>query len=145
MIDTGATNNIMSLSVMEALGIGWTKYYETIEIIYVIDSRKVPTYGEIKYFYAWISVNPHVTIMFTITLVDLPPAYAVVLGRYWSLFIRGYIMNDGSCMLFPNKHGTMVMVPRDPRKPFSFKKKDNELMQGYIDVSIGNYIVLDPK
>ena len=47
--------------------------------------------------------------------------------------------------MLPNKDGTMLKVPREPRKPFSFKKKDNELMQGYVDVSIGNYVVLDPE
>jgi hypothetical protein len=33
----------------------------------------------------------------------------------------------------------------ESRKPFSFKKKDNELMQDYIDVRIENYVVLDPE
>jgi hypothetical protein len=71
LVDSGATNNIMPLSVMEALGMGCTKYYEIEEIIYVIDSRKVPMCGEIKYFCAWISVAPHITIVFTIIVVDL--------------------------------------------------------------------------
>jgi hypothetical protein len=115
------------------------------ESIYAIDSRKVLTYGEIKYFYAWIIVAPHITTVFTIIVVDLPPTYGVVLGRDWSSLIGGYIMNDGSCMMFPNKYGTMIRVPREPRKPFSFKKKDNELMQDYIDVGIGNYVVLDQE
>jgi len=47
LIDSGATNNIMPLSVMEALGMGCIKYYETGESIYAIDSRKVPAYGKI--------------------------------------------------------------------------------------------------
>jgi hypothetical protein len=85
----------MPLSVMEALGMGCMKYYETNESIYAIDSRKVPAYGEIKYFYAWITIAPHITIVFTITVVDLPPAYGVVLRRDWSAMIGGYIMNDG--------------------------------------------------
>jgi hypothetical protein len=50
LIDIGATNNIMPLVVMEALGINCSKYYETRERIYAIDSRKVPTYGEMKDF-----------------------------------------------------------------------------------------------
>jgi hypothetical protein len=58
LVDSGATNNIMPLSVMEALGMGCTKYYETGESIYAIDSRKVPTYGEIKYLCAWITAAP---------------------------------------------------------------------------------------
>jgi hypothetical protein len=135
----------MPLSVMEALGMGCTKYYETRESIYAIDSRKVLTYGEIKYFYAWIIVSPHITIVFTITVVDLPLAYGVVLGRDWSALIGGYIMNDGSCMMLPNKYGTMLRVPREPRKPFSFKKKDNELMQGYVDVRYRELCHVGPR
>jgi hypothetical protein len=136
LVDSGATNNIMPLSVMEALGMGCTKYYETGESIYAIDSRKVPTYGEIKYLCAWISATPHITTIFTIIVVDLPPTYGVVLGRDWCSLIGGYIMNDGSCMMFPNKYGTMVRVPRENRNPISFKKKENEVMQNYIDVGI---------
>jgi hypothetical protein len=143
LVDTGATNNIMPLAVMEALGMSCTRYYETGESIYAIDSRQVPTYGEIKYFYAWITVAPHIITVFNIVVVDLPPAYGVVLGRDWSSMIRGYIMNDGSCMMFPDKDRAMIKVPREPRRPFSFKKKDNELMEDYIDVGIRNYAILD--
>jgi hypothetical protein len=99
LIDSRATNNIMPLEVMEALGMSCTKYYETGESIYAIDSRKVPAYGEIKDFYAWIIVAPHIITVFTIIVVDLPPTYGVVLGRDWSSMIGGYIMNDGSCMM----------------------------------------------
>jgi hypothetical protein len=49
--------------------------------------------------------------------------YGVVLGRDWCSLIGGYIMNDGSCMMLPNKDGTMIKVPREHRKPISFKKK----------------------
>jgi hypothetical protein len=56
--------------------------------------------------------------------------------------IGGYIMNVGSCMMFPGKEGAMIKVPREPRKPFSFKKKDNDLMEYYIDDGIGNYVIL---
>jgi ribonuclease HI len=143
LVDTGVTNNIMPLAVMEALGMSCTKYYETSESIYAIDSRKVPAYGEIKDFYAWITTTPHIITIFNIIVVDLPPAYGVVLGRDWTSMIGGYIMNDGSCMMLPGKEGVMIKVPREPRKPFSFKKKDNELMEDYIDVGIGNYVILD--
>jgi hypothetical protein len=123
VVDTRATNNIMPLSIMEALGMGYTKYYEIGEIIYAIDSRKFLGYGEIKDFYAWINFAPHIIIVFTIIVVDLLPAYGVVLGRDFSTMIRGYITNYGSCMMLLNKDGTMMRVPREPRKPFSFKKK----------------------
>jgi hypothetical protein len=140
LVDTGVTNNIMPLAVMDALGMSFTKYYETGESIFAIDSRTVPAYGGIKYFYAWITIAPHIITVFNIVVVDIPPTYGVVLGRYWMSMIDGYMMNDGSCMMLPCKEGAVIEVPREPRKPFSFKKKDNELMEDYIDVRIGNYV-----
>jgi hypothetical protein len=133
----------MPLVVMEALGMSCTKYYETDKSIYEIDSRKVLSYGEIKEFYAWITTPPHIITIFIIIVVDLPPTYGVVLGRYWTSMIVGYIINDGSCMMLSGKEGAMIKFPREPRKHFSFKMKDNELMEYYIDARIGNYVILD--
>jgi hypothetical protein len=100
-------------------------------------------YGEIKEFYAWITIAHHIITVFNIVVVNLPPAYGVVLGRYCKSMIDGYIMSDGSCMMLPGKEGVMIKVPREPRNPFTFKKKDNELMEDYIDVGIKNYAILD--
>jgi hypothetical protein len=87
-------------------GITWHElHYETSESIYAIDSRKVSTYGEIKDFYAWIIIAPHIIIVFNIVVVDLPPTYGVVCGRDWSSMIGGNIMNNGSCMMLPDKDG----------------------------------------
>jgi hypothetical protein len=82
LADSGTTNNIMPLSVMEALGMGCNKSYEIGEIIYAIDSRKVPTYEEIKDLSSWITAVPHITIVSTIIIVGFPPTYGVVLGTY---------------------------------------------------------------
>jgi hypothetical protein len=49
--------------------------------------------------------------MFTIIVVDIPLTYGIVLGRYWCSMIGGYIMNDGSYMMLPNKHGMLIKVP----------------------------------
>jgi hypothetical protein len=136
------TNIIMLLAVVDALGMSCTNYHETAEIIYAIDSRKVPVYGEIKDFYAWITTGPHIITIFNIIMVDLPPAYKILMGRDWTSMISGYIMNKGSCMIVPGKEGAMIKVPREPKKPFSFKKKDNELMEDHIYVGIGNYAIL---
>ena len=111
--------------MMESIGMECIKYYEMGERIYAIDSIKVTTYGEIKYFCACISTTPHIKTFFTIIVVDFPPTYGVVLGRDWCSLIGGYIMNDGSCMMLPNKDGTMIKVPRERRNTISFKKKEN--------------------
>ena len=48
MVDSEATNKIMTLSLMITIGLDCTKYYEFGESIFTIDSRKVSAYGEIK-------------------------------------------------------------------------------------------------
>jgi len=49
-------------------------------------------------------------------------------------------------MTLPYKDGIMIIkVPREPRRPFYFKKKDNKLMEDYIDAGIGNYAILDMR
>jgi len=86
LVDTSATNNIMPLAVMEALGMNYTKYYDIGESIYVIDYRKVLHYGEIKDFYAWIMTTPHIIIVFNIIVVYLPPT--------WSCFRKRLVIYD---------------------------------------------------
>jgi hypothetical protein len=54
-------------------------------------------------------------------------------------------MDDGSCMMLPNKYGTMIRVPQEKRKSISFRKKENEVMQNYVDARIGNYVVFNTK
>jgi hypothetical protein len=103
MVDNLATNNIMPLSIMKEVGLECTKYDETGERTNAIDSIKVPTYGEIKDFCAWISSAPHIKTIFTIIVVELPTTYVVVLVREWCFPFGRYIMNDGSCMMLPNK------------------------------------------
>jgi hypothetical protein len=63
----------VTLLVSEALGMECIKYYETGERKYIIDSTKVLAYGEIKYLCALINASPHITTIFTIIVVDLPP------------------------------------------------------------------------
>jgi hypothetical protein len=77
--------------------------------------------------------------------VDFPSTYGFVLGRDWCSLIGGYIMNDGSCMMLPNKYGTMVRVLQGNTNPISFKNKENYVMTNYSDAGIKNYVVLSPE
>jgi hypothetical protein len=75
----------MPLAVMEALGMRCTNYYETGENINAIE--KVPSYGEIKDFDAWIMTTPDIITIFNIIVVDLALTYGVLLGRDWMSMI----------------------------------------------------------
>ena len=105
MVYNGATNKIMPLSIKKSIGLECTRHVKTSEGIFAIDSRKVAAYGEINDLCAWISITPHVKIMFTIVVDDLPPTYGVVIRWEWNFPLGGYIMNDGYCMMVPNKSG----------------------------------------
>jgi ribonuclease HI len=48
-------------------------------------------------------------------------------------------------MMIPNKHGIMSIVLRETRNHVSFKKKENEMMENYIDAWIINYAILIPE
>jgi hypothetical protein len=122
----------MPLSMIKALGMECTRYYETSESMYAIDSRKFPNYRKIKYFCVWITTTPHINTIFTIIVFDFPPTYGIMLGRDWCSLIEGYIMSDRSCMMLPNKYGTMIRVILEDINPISFKKKENEVMQNYV-------------
>jgi hypothetical protein len=65
--------------------------------------------------------------MFTIIVVDLPATYGVVLGREWCFPLGGYIMNDGSCMMLPNKDGGLTKVLCEKGIPFILRR--NKLRQ----------------
>ena len=99
-----------------------TKHYEVRENIYAIDSRKVLSYAEIKDFCAWIRLETHITIVFTIVVFDLLASYGVVLGHNWCSRIRGYIMNDGNYMILSNKK-PLLESQENKGNPFSLRKK----------------------
>ena len=140
MIDSEATQNIMPLCVMKTIGLDYTRHYKSSEFIFSIDSRSVPTNGEINYFYSKIMYCPHIHMVFTIIVVDLHSSYCLVLVRKWSYPFEGHLMNDGSCMMLPNKDGSFTRVPCEAKKHVCLKKKDHG-MDNFLDMGLGNYVV----
>ena len=96
MVDCGSTHNIMPLSVIRTIGLHCIRYYQGKECIFPIDSRSVPAYGEIKDFCIKTSFSPQIHTIFMIILIDLPPAYNLMLGHEWSYTLGGYLMNYGN-------------------------------------------------
>jgi hypothetical protein len=85
--------------------------------------EKILAYGEINDFCAWISSTPHINIVFTIIVVDLPSTYGVVLGREWCFSLGRYIMNDRIFMMLPNKEGGITKVSCEQRSLVYFRRK----------------------
>jgi hypothetical protein len=43
-------------------------------------------------------------------------------------------------MMIPNKYGTMIRVSREHIYPISFKNKETEMMQNFVDAGIEKYV-----
>ena len=142
MLDSGDTHNIMPLSIMKTIGVYCTKNYKAGEFIFVIDSRSVSTYKEIKYFCARIISFAHIHIVFTIIVVDLPLAYSLIIGQEWIYPLGGDLMNDGSCMMLPNKDGRFTKVPCEENNPICYQRKEDQGMDNFSYMGLGNYVIL---
>lgn len=103
----------------------------------------MPTYGEIKDFCARISFAPTIHIVFKIVLVDLCPAFRLVLVFEWSYPLGGYLINDGRCMMLPSKDGCLTKVPKETKNPIFFQRKEEEAMDNFLDFGFGNYVALE--
>lgn len=79
-----------------------------------------------------IQSTPHITIVFMILVVDLPIAYGLVLAKEWIFPLGGYLMNNGNCMMLPNKDNQLTRITREPKNLVSFEKNKNNVMLEYI-------------
>ena len=80
-----------------------------------------------------------------IVMVDLPPAYGLVLGRELNFPLGGNIINDGSCMMVPNKCREFTRIPREQKNPIFFEIKDKNGFENFLDFGLGSYIVLEEE
>lgn len=84
-------------------------------------------------------------VIFTIIVVYLPLAYGIVLRQEWTFPLGGYIMNDGTCMMIPNKNGEFTRIQREPKKPIFFEMKDNDGFEDFLDFGLRSYVVLEEE
>ena len=113
-VDSGASNNVTPLQVMEALGLQITRPYMNV---CGIDSQPIKVHGIIKNLVAPIHSHPDISTLLDVVVIDLPPRYGLLLSRKWSSQLGGSIQNDSSYMTIPNVDGRMVRIYREPIQP----------------------------
>lgn len=52
-------------------------------------------------------------------------------------------MNDGICMMLPNKDGSFTRVTCEENKPVCFQIKEDHEMDIFLNIDLGNYVVLE--
>jgi len=100
LINSGASSNIMPASVCSKLNIEPQK--SAIHIVQ-LDRTKVQVLGEINSVTIRLSADPRVVQRIDILIVDIPEFYGLILSRYRSEKLHGYISTNWSHMWLPYK------------------------------------------
>jgi hypothetical protein len=81
MLDSGASTNVMSLKVMEQLGLKTTRPYGNV---CGIDSKKVKVFGVCEDVEVFLIDFPHISLLMDIVVIDVLDAWGMLLSRSWS-------------------------------------------------------------
>jgi hypothetical protein len=105
-------HNVMPLQVMRRLGLECTG---PCKDLLAFDSRTVETIGYIKDLSVTYDQDPKVSMLINVIVADIPEAYGILLGRYWSTKVKkGRYFMEGTNFTFPHK-GLEVAIRREPK------------------------------
>lgn len=76
MIDSGASTNVMSLKVMNQLGLRTTRPYRNA---CAMDSRDIKVCGLIKDLHFKLAVYPDISIFMDVVVIDVPDSWGMLL------------------------------------------------------------------
>ena len=91
MVDSGASSNVMPLSVCKKLN---GKYVPSNSQITQLDRTNVKVVGEMKDVLVRIACNPSVYQIIDIVVADIPDAYGLFLSRDWSQQLNVFFATD---------------------------------------------------
>ena len=88
MLDSGASHNLLPLSVMEQLDLHITRPYKDL---YSFDSKRVKCLGMIKDMVVGMGQIPINFVMMDVVIADVPTNYRIILFRYRGNSVGGGI------------------------------------------------------
>jgi hypothetical protein len=122
MLDSGASANVISLKVMNELGLKITRPYRNV---CGIDFKAINVCGVIKIFKVCLAIYPKVSLSMDVIVIDVPDAWGMLLFRKWDATLGGSLhmelfyatiqIGDGSYVTLYNHPVTRnhVEYPRD--------------------------------
>jgi hypothetical protein len=105
MLDSGASTNVMSLKVMEQLGLKMTRPYGNV---CGIDSKRVKVYGLCENVEVFLHF--HINLLMNIVVIDVPDAWGMLLSRSWSAALGGFLSMDLTHAHIPMGDGTFEIL-----------------------------------
>jgi hypothetical protein len=103
MLDTGAGANMMSLKVMQQMGLKVTRPYRNV---CGFESKAIPTHGVVENVEVQLKEFPEKTVHIDIIVVDVPDVWGMLLSRKFGAMIGGSLEMDLTFLRLPLKDGT---------------------------------------
>jgi hypothetical protein len=103
MLDTGAGANMMSLKVMQQMGLKVTRPYKNV---CGFESKSIPTHGVIENIEVRLKEFPEKIVYMDIIVVDVPDVWGMLLSRKFGAMIGGSLEMDLTFLRLPLKDGT---------------------------------------
>jgi hypothetical protein len=104
MLDSGAGANMMSLKVMEKLGLKVTRPYRNV---CSFESRAIPTHGVVENVKVFLGRYPERVIHMDIVVVDVPDVWGMLLSRKFVVMLGGTLEMDLTYINVPMNDGTI--------------------------------------
>ena len=98
MVDSGASSNVMPLSVCKKLNATWET--RPIQIVQ-LDRSKVKVVRRLRNVLLRLSADPWIHQTIDIVIADILETYGMWLSRDWSEKLKGYFANDWSHLWLP--------------------------------------------
>jgi hypothetical protein len=103
MLDTGASANMMSLKVMQQMGLKVTRHYRNV---CGFEYKAIPTHGVVENVEVQLKEFPEKTNHIDIIVVDVPDVWGMLLSRKFGAMIGGSLQMDLTFLRLPLKDGT---------------------------------------
>jgi hypothetical protein len=102
MLDTGAGANMMSLKVMQQMGLKVTRPYRNV---CGFESKAIPTHGVVENVEVQLKEFPEKTVHIDIIVVDVPDVWGMLLSRKFGAMIGRSLEMDLTFLWLPLKDG----------------------------------------
>jgi hypothetical protein len=111
MLDSWAGANMMSLKVMQQLGLEVTRPYRNV---CGFESRAIPTHGVIQNVEVCVKEYPEKVVHVGIVVVDVPDVWGMLLSRKFASMLGGTLEMDLTYVNIPLKNGTTGRLTNVP-------------------------------
>jgi hypothetical protein len=124
MLDSGAGANMMSLSVMEKLGLKATQPYRNV---CGFESRAIPTHGVVENVEGCLGRYPERVIHMDIVVVDVLDVWGILLSRNFVAMLEGTLEMDLTYINVPMNDETISHLPNVPMAKVHVQEIDDDV------------------